>query len=709
MKLRFWKDLTEQEKEKRLKKIWMGSAIVLLVIIILLLMKCEGCSSASRKSRNYADGKGHIYGEKLSGNDIFDDNYGQGAEDYTSEESDQTGAEAEARRQAETAQAEEAKRRADAEAEKLEEESRPAMAEAEQSAEAKDRAKAEKEAEAERLAEEEKSKQLADEKAKKAAEEKSKKAADEKAKKAAEEKVKKAAEEKAKKAAEEKAKKAADEKARKAEAKKAAEEEKRKAEEAKKADEEKRLKQEAEEAAEKSLEAARKKAEDEKAEIEKNQSKLDEIVKRLENASSDAEKQKLVDEGLELAKKMIEKGSESDTAHYILAQDAQKKKNYQQALTELELAAAMKDNYLYYYDMGKLQYLLRRFPDAKASFIRSIELNNKFSPSVYNLGLTYVKLNDEGSALKSFQKSVEINPEYEKGYIEQARVYNRQGKLAECVKAYDTLIKLFPDNNSAIMELGSVYYQYGKYEESEAQYKQVLERLPKSEEKTLTAYNLSKVLYDDRKYAEASRYGWIAYDEKDFLLNDNQQANITYNYALIQEKNGKTDAAKKFYNEALQLNPAHTKSKINLSALYMSDANPDANKALELLLQAYKTDSSDFSVNNNLGTAYMLKDDYLLAEKYYLAALEIIPDDQDALLNLANAQTKAGKLSEAVSNFSKITAKNPENLEAYVGLAKAQIQTGDSSSAYKNLLYVKKKNPDFRKAEVDSLIAVLVD
>ena len=391
-----------------------------------------------------------------------------------------------------------------------------------------------------------------------------------------------------------------------------------------------------------------------------------------------------------------------------MAQDAQKKKDYQRALSELEKAIALNEsNYLYYYDMGKIQYLLRRYEDAKKSFTRSCELNDHFSPSVYNLGLTYVKLNDENSALTSFKKSVTINPEYEKGYIEQARVYNRQGKLAECVKAYDTMIKLFPDNTSAIMELGSVYYQYGKYAESEAQYKKALDMLNKSEEKTLTAYNLSKVLYDDKKYAEASRYGWIAYDEKDFLLNDTQQANITYNYALIQEKNGKPEDAKKLYNEALKLNPGHVKSKINLSALYMSNGNTDADKALALLQDAYKTDSKDFSVNNNLGTAYMLKEDYTQAEKYYKAALEIIPDDEDALLNLANAQAKAGKLADATKNFSRLTAKYPDNLEAFVGLAKVQIQSGDGNSAYKNLIYVKNKNPNFRKAEVESLIAVL--
>lgn len=670
MKFKFWKDLSDEQKEKLLKKICGITALVFIIVILLLIMKCEGCSSTSRKRRNFSDGKGHSYGEKFSGSDIFDNDYGKGVEEYPLFDFDDEAA----RRMAE----ENARLKAEKEAaEKLEAEKLAAQ-----------------KAEAERLENEKKAKKTADEKNKKLAEEKAKKAAEEKAKKT---EAKKAAEE-------EKKRKAAEEAAQK----KAEEDKKKREDERLKAEEDKRLKQEAEEAAQKSLDVARKKAEEEKTAADRNKAKLDEIAKRLSEAGSASEKQKLLDEGTELAKKLLESGVESDAAHYILAQDAQKKKDYKRALSELEKAIALNEsNYLYYYDMGKLQYLLKRFTDAKVSFNCSMELNNQFPPSVYNLGLTYVKLNDEENALESFKKSVKINPEYEKGYIEQARVYNRLGKLAECVKAYDELIKLFPDNTAAIMELGSVYYQYGKYAESEAQYKKALASLKKSEERTLTAYNLSKVLYDNKNYTEAARYGWIAYDEKDFLINDTQQANVVYNYALIQEKNEKLEDAVSLYKEALTLNPKHVKSKINLSALYMAENNPDADKALELLLDAYKTDNSDFSVNNNLGTAYMLKEQYDYAEKFYKAALDIVPDDEDALFNLANAQMKGGKPSEAVYNFTKITTKNPENLEAFVGLAKVQIQTGDSQGAYKNLLYVRKKNPSFRKAEVDSLIAVL--
>ena len=89
------------------------------------------------------------------------------------------------------------------------------------------------------------------------------------------------------------------------------------------------------------------------------------------------------------------------------------------------------------------------------------------------------------------------------------------------------------------------------------------------------------MLYDDGKYQEAQKYAWQAYDNKDILLNDIQQANVVYNYALVQEKLGKHNEAYKLYNEAISLNPEHAKSKINLSALYMAQNPPNANKALE--------------------------------------------------------------------------------------------------------------------------------
>ena len=83
MKFKFWKELTEEEKEKLLKRICGVAAVIFVIILLLMLMKCQGCSSSGR-SRDFADGRGHAYGEKFSGNGLFDNEYGKGADDYTS-------------------------------------------------------------------------------------------------------------------------------------------------------------------------------------------------------------------------------------------------------------------------------------------------------------------------------------------------------------------------------------------------------------------------------------------------------------------------------------------------------------------------------------------------------------------------------------------------------------------------------------------------
>ena len=80
MKIKFWNNLSDKEKEKLLKRICGGTAVLFVIILLLLLMKCEGCSSsAKRNGRDFTDGRGHAYGEELSGTNLFDDSYGQGA------------------------------------------------------------------------------------------------------------------------------------------------------------------------------------------------------------------------------------------------------------------------------------------------------------------------------------------------------------------------------------------------------------------------------------------------------------------------------------------------------------------------------------------------------------------------------------------------------------------------------------------------------
>ena len=58
MKFIHWKELTDEQKNIRLKKLFGAAIVVFIVILVLLLMRCEGCSSDSTKrKRDFGDGK----------------------------------------------------------------------------------------------------------------------------------------------------------------------------------------------------------------------------------------------------------------------------------------------------------------------------------------------------------------------------------------------------------------------------------------------------------------------------------------------------------------------------------------------------------------------------------------------------------------------------------------------------------------------------
>ena len=124
MNFKRWKDLSDEEKNIRLKKICGGAAVVFVIVILLLLMKCEGCSSEGRRKhgRNFYDGKGHSYGEELSGAGIFDNEYGKGVEEYTLSDSDSDSDEARRRKEAELAALKASEEQAAREAEEAAEE-----------------------------------------------------------------------------------------------------------------------------------------------------------------------------------------------------------------------------------------------------------------------------------------------------------------------------------------------------------------------------------------------------------------------------------------------------------------------------------------------------------------------------------------------------------------------------------------------------------
>lgn len=439
-------------------------------------------------------------------------------------------------------------------------------------------------------------------------------------------------------------------------------------------------------------------------------SKKSEIAQALleasEKSQSKEEKQRLLNEAVEMAKKALEENQNDSGAHYVMAQDALNKKDWKLALSELNKAVQNDpDNYLYYYDMGKVLYNLKKYQEAQVAFETSCSKNGNFAPSRYNLGITQLKLKNENGALSSFRKALDINPRHEKAYLEEARLLSKRGDYSGAIASYQNVLKINNTNIDAVVELGSVYYMTGKYSQAEENYRKVIKTLQPSELLTLTEYNLSTVLFDEEKFTEAEKWAEEAYKGVGYIANDKSKANIIYNYALILDKNRKSEAAIPLYLEVLQYNPEHIKTKINLAVMYMNLTPPDPDMALSLLSQVFSSDKNNFEAVNNIGSAFLMKEDYKNAIKYYQNALKIESKNVDVQLNLARAFAKNKEYENSKAAFIELIKNDGKQWIAYIELAKVCLQLNENNLAEGYLLTLKEKNPSFQKNEVDNLLS----
>lgn len=425
-------------------------------------------------------------------------------------------------------------------------------------------------------------------------------------------------------------------------------------------------------------------------------------------ASDADEKKKLESAAENYAKAAVAKKPSDAPSHYILGMAALDRGDKQAALDELAKAVAYDGtNHLYFYNLGKVQYMLKKYSEARASFQSCTGLRNDFAPAQYNLGLACLRTGRDKDALDAFRKARDTDPHYEKAYLEEARLLVKRGDLQGAASAYTNVIKINNINGDAQRELGAVYYALGNYQASEDCYKKALALLSPDQADPATYYNLSTTLFAEDKASDAVAYARKAYDQKDALSDKNARANVVYNYALMLEKTGKSDDSIPVYSEVLKINPDHDKTLINLGVMYMNMTPPEIDTALQLFLKAYAQDKNSFEANNNLGSAYLKKQDYKNAVLYFQNALKIEPKNTTVLSNLAQTFAGDSQLDNAKTTYLELIRQDPKNMDAYIELAKVCMSLKDNVSAEKYLLYAQSKQPDYRKAEVDQMLGAI--
>ena len=130
-------------------------------------------------------------------------------------------------------------------------------------------------------------------------------------------------------------------------------------------------------------------------------------------------------------------------------------------------------------------------------------------------------------------------------------------------------------------------------------------------------------------------------------------------------------------------------------------------QALQLFKEVYNTEQTNFEANNNLGTVYLEKSDYLNSIKYYQNAMKIQPKNIEVRANLAKAYAKNGEYESAKVTYEDLIKLDANNWDSYIELAKVCMQLNQNSLADEYLSYVQENNPSYRKSEINNLKAAI--
>ncbi len=333
----------------------------------------------------------------------------------------------------------------------------------------------------------------------------------------------------------------------------------------------------------------------------------------------------------------------------------------------------------------------------------------------YDLGHSYMKLDEYEKAIPNFEKAIELVKNYRiaQTELDQAKELLKTGKVS--MRFTDTTSQvasiepttLKPIESTPLKTDADVTSSFSPYaqisdsqqttppeplepvQESEKKeekpiptVEQVNEYLQKHLEETKVSYDPEKFGKDTRIVLDNSRY----HKEKARKYVDAKR----YDYAIIE------------YKEALKLNPNDSESVVELSAVYEKMGNIE--RSLALLKDVEEKEPNNPKVFFSIGNMKRANGDYDEAMKYYNRALKLDPANPVILNHIGYVYKKLVEYDKAENAYLQAIVASPQYVNSYINIG---ILYDDFLNDDEKALFYYKKYLELggdRKAEVNKWI-----
>ncbi|HHS14429.1 MAG TPA: tetratricopeptide repeat protein [bacterium] len=263
-------------------------------------------------------------------------------------------------------------------------------------------------------------------------------------------------------------------------------------------------------------------------------------------------------------------------------------------------------------------------------------------------------------------------------YINFAKMYIEQNNYEMALEQTQLALDENPDNIDAWFYRGKAFAGLGKYSEMNEAYTKCLslgtKHIDKIQEDRDTywvrIFNQAINDYNENRLdAAADKFG-IAIDLKP------DYTDAYKNLALIYSRLDKNEQAVEVYEEAIRQDPADKELLYSLGRIYYYGIR-DHQKAIEVLSEYIKgADPADQTFSDALylkAISYDLLGQPEKAIEAYYEALEVLPNDQDILINLGRLYLIQENYDKGIEILESIIERSPNDFDANYGLGNVYI------------------------------------
>ena len=172
-------------------------------------------------------------------------------------------------------------------------------------------------------------------------------------------------------------------------------------------------------------------------------------------------------------------------------------------------------------------------------------------------------------------------------------------------------------------------------------------------------------------------------------INKSLKIQETFNIAVKNHQEGKTDVAKELYNQVLKIDPNHSQALKNIAVIFIN--LKDYQKAKEYYEKAVEIDPNSADAYYNLGIIFKELKEYQKAKSCYEKADNIQPNNTIIQTNLGIIFKDLGENQKAKDCYEKAIKINPNNAKAHYNLGVIYKDSGELQKAkicYKKVIEI---------------------